>query len=110
MRTPLGAAAALSLALAAPALAQDTTPAVQPLGVWPLFMQSFDLFTVVLLLGSLTAGALIFRCIIEVRGAAILQPRRADERPDPVRLEARGSLRSVHGGRVTRPHDEGYAG
>jgi biopolymer transport protein ExbB len=93
MRTPLGAAAALSLALAAPALAQDTTPAVQPLGVWPLFMQSFDLFTVVLLLGSLTAGALIFRCIIEVRGAAILPASRTKAMQEMAKAGRYGELR-----------------
>lgn len=40
-------------------------------GLWPLFMQSFDLFTVLLLAGSLAGVALIVLCVIEIRQRAI---------------------------------------
>jgi biopolymer transport protein ExbB len=96
---PVRARAALA-ALAAPllapslALAQDAAaPAVRPLGVWPLVLQSFDLFTVILLAGSITAGALIFRCIIEVRAAAILPPSRTRAIQDMARAGRFGELR-----------------
>jgi biopolymer transport protein ExbB len=81
--------------LAAPtlALAQDAAPAVQPLGVWPLFMQSFDLFTVILLAGSITAGALIFRCIIEVRAASILPAARTRAMQEMAKASRFGELR-----------------
>jgi biopolymer transport protein ExbB len=62
----------LPAVLAATALAQNGPAPVQPVGVWPLFLQSFDLFTVVLLAGSVTAGAYIFRALVEVRPSAIL--------------------------------------
>jgi biopolymer transport protein ExbB len=71
------AAAVAILAAAGVAAAQDGSTApvpAQPMGVWPLFLQSFDLFTVLLLLGSITAGAYIFRCVVEVRPRAILSP------------------------------------
>lgn len=42
------------------------------LGLWPLFMQSFDVFTVLLLAGSLVAVALIVRCVIDIRTEKIL--------------------------------------
>jgi biopolymer transport protein ExbB len=40
--------------------------------LWALFRQSFDLFTIVLLLGSLVGVAVIVRCLIDIRGARIL--------------------------------------
>jgi biopolymer transport protein ExbB len=43
-----------------------------PTGVWGLFKQSFDLFTILLLAGSVTAGAYIFRSIVEIRPGTIL--------------------------------------
>ena len=62
---------------AAATLAQNGAPGpVQPVGIWPLFLQSFDAFTVVLILGSVTAGAFIFRALVEIRPGAIL-PRGA---------------------------------
>jgi len=41
-------------------------------GIWPLFVQSFDFFTILLLAGSVAAGAYIFRAVVEVRPGAIL--------------------------------------
>lgn len=46
-------------------------------GVWPLFWQSFDLFSVVLLAGSIVAVAVIVRCILDVRPGRILPKDRA---------------------------------
>ncbi|MBL9000809.1 MAG: MotA/TolQ/ExbB proton channel family protein [Phycisphaerae bacterium] len=43
-------------------------------GLWPLFMQSFDVFTVLLLLGSVVGIALVFICMFEVRERNIVPP------------------------------------
>src|SRR5262249_9488334 len=79
------------LALASPAMAQQ--PAA-PVGVWPLFLQSFDLFTVVLLTGSVTAGAYIFRALIEIRPGAILPRSRVRSIRDMIRHPPFGELRN----------------
>lgn len=50
-----------------------------PTGLWPLFQQSFDAFTVLLLIGSLTSVAVIVMCLIEVRERNIL-PRKLASR------------------------------
>src|SRR5688500_2203917 len=74
MTTPhrrCAAALAFLACVTLPALAQDTPPAA-PTGVWQLFRQSFDLFTVVLLIGSVSAGAFIFRSLVEIRPGSIL--------------------------------------
>lgn len=47
-------------------------------GVWPLFRQSFDLFTVLLLFGSVVGVAMIFVCAIEIRRTRILPRKVAD--------------------------------
>lgn len=39
----------------------------EPLGLWGLFRQSFDLFTVLLLAGSLVGITAVFLCILDVR-------------------------------------------
>ncbi|MEZ6241485.1 MAG: MotA/TolQ/ExbB proton channel family protein [Phycisphaerales bacterium] len=46
------------------------------LGIWSLFRQSFDLFTVVLIAGSIAAMASIIRNIFEVRASVIMPPKR----------------------------------
>lgn len=70
----------------APLLALGTLIAVSPralaqgefdvsggeVGLLPLFMQSLDAFTIVLIGGSLVAGALIVRCVLDLRGSKIL--------------------------------------
>ncbi|MCE7972880.1 MAG: MotA/TolQ/ExbB proton channel family protein [Leptolyngbya sp. PLA1] len=43
-------------------------------GLWPLFLQSFDVFTVVLLAGSLAGVTTIFLCLFEIRASAIVPP------------------------------------
>jgi len=49
-----------------------TANPVSGVGLFELFLQSFDAFTVLLLLGSIVAVAVIFRCVMEVRSANIL--------------------------------------
>src|SRR5262245_22965679 len=83
--------AAAAMFLAAPALAQ--APQAAPVSIWSLFTQSFDLFTVVLLAGSITAGAYIFRAIVEVRPGAILPRGRVRSINDMIRNRRFGELR-----------------
>lgn len=69
--------AALAAAFLTPAaILAQTSPGpaapTAPRGVWSLFLQSFDLFTVLLIIGSVAAGAYIFRCLVEIRPGAIL--------------------------------------
>jgi biopolymer transport protein ExbB len=73
-------------------LAQAPAPAAS-LGIWGLFLQSFDAFTIVLLAGSVTAGAFIFRALIEVRPSAILPERQTRAMRDLVREGRIGELR-----------------
>src|SRR5436853_5475152 len=88
MTLPRWIAAAAAAALAGSALAQtggsSPAPAAQA-GVWGLFLQSFDVFTIVLLAGSVTAGAYIFRALVEVRPGAIVAPRKVRVMTDLVR-------------------------
>lgn len=44
-------------------------------GLWWLFTQSFDLFTVVLLLFSVVGMAWVLHCLLEVRAASIVPVR-----------------------------------
>jgi biopolymer transport protein ExbB len=50
--------------------------------IWPLFVESFDLFSVALIAGSLAAVALIIRCVLDVRPGRIVPP------PAVMRLES----------------------
>ena len=88
MTSPRWIAAAGTAALAAAAFAQSGGSAPAPAsqaGVWGLFLQSFDVFTIVLLAGSVTAGAYIFRALVEVRPGAIVAPRKVRVMADLVR-------------------------
>lgn len=74
--TILGAAILLLTPLA---LAQSTPPAApRPMGLWPLFVQSFDAFTVLLVTGSIAALAVVFSCLIDIRTSKILPRRSVD--------------------------------
>lgn len=66
--TALGAPPALAQTDPAPPAGVDATPGF---GIWQLFWQSFDLFTVMLVLGSLAAVWIIVKCVIEIRPASI---------------------------------------
>ena len=48
-----------------PGLLAQTPPADG--GLWSLFMQSFDAFTILLLVGSVVGIALVFLCLFEIR-------------------------------------------
>lgn len=65
-------AAAFAFLIAARAEAADAPAS----GLWSLFRQSFDVFTVLLVLGSVVAVAVIISCAIDIRAAKIL-PRRS---------------------------------
>jgi len=62
----------------------------QATGLWPLFRQSFDVFTIVLLMGSMLAVSVIVRCLIDIRRTRILPARavrKADEYSEAKRWE-----------------------
>jgi biopolymer transport protein ExbB len=88
MRRTLFAAAILA---ASPPLAMAQAPTAT--GIWPLFVQSFDLFTILLLAGSVAAGAYIFRAMVEVRPGAILPPDRTRAIQDMVKQGRFAELR-----------------
>jgi biopolymer transport protein ExbB len=91
-RPPYGRVVLASLLAAAPALAQNGTPTA-PAGIWPLFVQSFDAFSIVLIAGSVAAGAYIFRALIEVRPGAILPSRRTRAVNEMIRQSRFAELR-----------------
>lgn len=64
---PIGASGVL-----APGALAQTTPDQQGMSVFALFMQSFDLFTILILLGSLASVALIVRSVILIRPSVVL--------------------------------------
>ena len=49
-------------------------PVAETRSIQSLFLESFDAFTVVLVLGSVLAGAVIVRCVLEIREARVLPP------------------------------------
>lgn len=63
-------------------------------GLWALFSQSFDLFTVALLLGSVVGISLIVRCALEVRERRILPAAGAAELKNLAERGRLGELRS----------------
>ncbi len=71
---------AATLVLASQAIAQGGGESAAPgsvrrTGLWDLFVQSFDLFSVLLIAGSLIAVALIVRGALDIRRRVILPPR-----------------------------------
>ncbi|MGH7243181.1 MAG: MotA/TolQ/ExbB proton channel family protein [Phycisphaerales bacterium] len=71
-------------------------------GLWGLFVQSFDLFTVLLLFGSLVAVAIIVRCLIDVREGKILPEASINRINDLVRAGREEDLRAFI------KHDESF--
>lgn len=55
-----------------PVLAQGAGAGEDTIALWPLFWQSFDLFSVLLIAGSIAAVALIVRIVMDVREERIL--------------------------------------
>lgn len=87
----------LAAASAAPAQQSDVLREIgapQPMGVWPLFVQSFDIFTIALVIGSIAAGAFIFRAIVEVRPSNILPMGRVRAMEEMIRAGRLGELRA----------------
>jgi biopolymer transport protein ExbB len=95
MKRPAGCVAFFAIASCAAAAWGQTVPAAPstPGGTWPLFVQSFDAFSVVLLLGSIAAGAYIFRAVIEVRPGAILPTDRTRIMSDMIKQSRFAELR-----------------
>jgi biopolymer transport protein ExbB len=81
--------ARLVVAVSANIPLQNDTSAVtaQPGGLWALFAQSFDLFTVLLLVGSVVGVALCFVCLLEVREKAIAPPDSINRLTDLLRAK-----------------------
>ncbi len=52
-------------------------PVTETRSIQSLFLESFDAFTVLLVLGSVLAGAVIVRCVLEIREANVL-PRESE--------------------------------
>lgn len=44
------------------------------LSLWSLFIQSFDIFTIALLAGSVAGGAIIYRAMVDIRESRIMPP------------------------------------
>jgi len=62
-------------------------------GLWSLFWQSFDLFTIVLIAGSIAGVAIIYTCFVEIRESRVL-PDRSLKRIDQLLTGGRlGELR-----------------
>lgn len=75
--TPMAArtlAAILSAAVTATAFAQPGEGG-QATSLWGLFRQSFDLFSILLISGSIAAVAIITRCVMDIRVSNILPVR-----------------------------------
>jgi biopolymer transport protein ExbB len=76
LRLALAVGVPLVLLVAAPAFAQGNTAAAPvKTGLWPLFVKSFDFFTVLLLSGSVAGVAAVFVCLMEVREKVIVPPK-----------------------------------
>lgn len=73
-------------------LAQDAPP--ESVGLWSLFVQSFDLFSVLLIAGSIAAVAIIVRVVLDVRESRILPGPAVRHMQDMVRAARIGELRN----------------
>lgn len=66
-------------------LASSASAAEGAMGLWSLFRQSVDIFTVLLVTGSVVAVAVIISCAIDIRAAKILPRRSLDTIDDLAR-------------------------
>lgn len=80
---PLTLAQSTPPTTAAPATAAESGSIA--MGLWPLFIQSFDLFSIVLILGSVAAVAIIVRNLFDVRAAVIAPTKSLDRIADLAR-------------------------
>jgi biopolymer transport protein ExbB len=92
IRPTHGSVLLAALICTSPALAQGASPPAAT-GIWPLFVQSFDFFTVMLLAGSVVAGAYVFRAIMEVRPGTILPLDRTRAISDMIKQSRFAELR-----------------
>ena len=91
-KTPITLAA---LAMLTPsALAAPAAVANRQIELWPLFVQSLDVFTALLLIGSVTAAWLITLRVMDLRPSVILPQSSIDRADDLVRNDRIGELRS----------------
>ena len=80
-------------------VALDATPVAPVIAqsgggdLWRLFAQSFDVFTIVLLIGSMSAVGVIVRCAIDIRRAAIFPDEPASRASTLVEQGRWGELR-----------------
>lgn len=79
----------MTLAIAATASGSASGTGSGTFGLWALFSQSFDVFTIALLAGSIVGISLIIRCAMEVREGRILPAAPAANLKD---LAQRGRL------------------
>ena len=63
---------AVVLAACAGSASPDVAAEARGFGLWSLFRQSFDLFTILLIVGSVVALAVVFSCLIDLRASKIL--------------------------------------
>lgn len=66
--------AAAVLTPASAALAQDVVEPEESFTLWGLFWGSADLFTLLLVIGSIVAAAVIVRCVMRIKPAILLAP------------------------------------
>lgn len=85
------ASACVLLLLAQPALAQDGDQT----SIWTLFRQSFDMFSVLLIVGSLAAVALMFRAMIDIRAEKICPKATVKRLAELIRSERWSDLKRV---------------
>jgi biopolymer transport protein ExbB len=84
------AAAFFTLFVAASPVCAQEASAPSSVGLWDLFKQSFDFFTVLLIFGSLVGMTVVFVCFIEIRESRILPSavvRRVKELASTSRIE-----------------------
>jgi biopolymer transport protein ExbB len=80
--------------------ASQGTPAAGG-GLWELFMQSFDAFTILLLLGSVVGVAMVFLCLFEVRERNIVPREESNRLKDLARAGRWEDLRTAAAGSDT---------
>lgn len=71
-RTRIAGAIFFVMVVLCPAAWAQGETVVRQVGLWGLFRQSFDFFTVVLLMGSVAAVALMASCMLDIRRSKIM--------------------------------------
>ncbi|MEM1186647.1 MAG: MotA/TolQ/ExbB proton channel family protein [Planctomycetota bacterium] len=89
--TWLAVALPVGIVLGQDAADTETTGEIE---LWPLFVQSLDAFTVLLLVGSLTGAWLIVRRVMDLRASVVLPESSVERIDELLRAERIGELRS----------------